>query len=206
MEKIIDYKVKDFFQITDLNVIQEYTSILEHLNPLNEIPNPKYKWYHKWFKKQPKTLQIKDIRSLTYGKVNEIKMNLLEASDRSIIDTIKMLVDVEDYHILNFTITTFYGIISKIRTELIEINYGEINELTDDYEDEFLAAVNANQRLEKFGVINVLDSLAKEDVLKWNEIEELPYMVVFTKLRLEKEKNKIQREVAELQKKKQARK
>ncbi|MDI9257281.1 hypothetical protein [Flavobacterium sedimenticola] len=206
MEKIIDYKVKDFFRITDLSVIQEYTSILEHLNPLNEIPNPKYKWYHKWFKKHPKTLQIKDIRSLSFGKVNEIKMNLLEASDKSIFDTIKMLVDVEDYHILNFTITTFYGIISKIRKEIIEIKNAENNELVDEYEDEFLAVVNAKQRLEKFGVINDLDLLSKEDVLKWKEIEELPYMVVFTKLRLEKEKNKIKREVAELQKKKQSKK
>jgi hypothetical protein len=198
METIIDYKVRDFLKITDYHIIQEYIAILELLRPLKEIVNPRYRWY----KKQPKTLLINDVRSLSYGKVTEIRNNFIEGSTQSIFDSIRMLINIEDKHILNFTITTFYGIISKIRAELIEINNGEINELNDDYQDEFLIATNANQRMAKFGILNIIDSLANGDLLKWEEIENLPYMMVFTKLRMENEKNKIQREVGELQRKK----
>jgi hypothetical protein len=40
------------------------------------------------------------------------------------------------------------------------------------------------------GVLNTIDSLAKEDILRWVEIEKLPYMTVFTKLRMDNEKQK----------------
>jgi hypothetical protein len=40
----------------------------------------------------------------------------------------------------------------------------------------------------KYGVLNTIDSLAKEDILRWVEIEKLPYMTVFTKLRMDNEK------------------
>jgi hypothetical protein len=39
----------------------------------------------------------------------------------------------------------------------------------------------------KYGVLNTIDSLAKEDILRWVEIEKLPYMTVFTKLRMDNE-------------------
>jgi hypothetical protein len=42
----------------------------------------------------------------------------------------------------------------------------------------------------KYGVLNTIDSLAKEDILRWVEIEKLPYMTVFTKLRMDNEKAK----------------
>jgi hypothetical protein len=51
-------------------------------------------------------------------------------------------------------------------------------------------AVNAKERMGKYGVLNTIDSLAKEDILRWVEIEKLPYMTVFTKLRMDNEKSK----------------
>jgi hypothetical protein len=206
METIINYKVKDFLKLTDVGVVQEYIAILDLLKPSYEVDNPNYKWYDKWLKKHPKMLLVKDIRSLLYYEVDQIRNNFEEGSAQAIFDSIKLVLDVQDKEILNFTITTFYAIISKIRTNLIEVNNGEVNELLDDYQDEFLLAINANQRMAKFGVLNIIDSLANGDVLKWKEIEKLPYMVVFTKLRMENEKNKIQREINELQRKKQLKK
>jgi hypothetical protein len=50
-------------------------------------------------------------------------------------------------------------------------------------------AVNAKERMGKYGVLNTIDSLAKEDILRWVEIEKLP-MTVFTKLRMDNEKTK----------------
>ena len=78
----------------------------------------------------------------------------------------------------------------------------EINQLSDDAFDINLESINANQRMQKFGVLNTIDALAKEDVLRWVEIEKLPYMTVFTKLMMDKEKNDIQKELNEILKKK----
>jgi PII-like signaling protein len=47
----------------------------------------------------------------------------------------------------------------------------EINELSDDF-DINVEAVNAKERMG--GVLNTIDSLAKEDILRWVEIEKLP--------------------------------
>jgi hypothetical protein len=76
----------------------------------------------------------------------------------------------------------------------------EINELSDSF-DINVEAVNAKERMGKYGVLNTIDSLAKEDILRWVEIEKLPYMTVFTKLRMDNEKAKIAQEIAELQRK-----
>lgn len=203
MEALIDYKLSEFLQIKDVGVIEDYLELLQHLMPLKEINNPNYKWYNKWVKKRPKTLQIKSVKELAFGEVTTIRNHFNEGSIHSIFEAIKMVADVKDKDILNLTITTFYGLISHIRTELIDISNMEINELTDDSFDINVAAVNAKGRMARFGVLNVIDSLSKEDILRWSEIEKLPYLTVFAKLMMDNEKNKIQNEIAELQRKKQ---
>jgi hypothetical protein len=70
--------------------------------------------------------------------------------------------------------------INYIKSELIEITNMEINELSDDSFDINVEAV-AKERMGKYGVLNTIDSLAKEDILRWVEIEKLPYMTVFIK-------------------------
>jgi hypothetical protein len=100
-----------------------------------------------------------------------------------------MVVDISAKSILNITIIEFYGIINYIKSELIEITNMEINELSDDSFDINVEAVNAKERMGKYGCVTI-DSLAKEDILRWVEIEKLPYMTVFTKLRMDNEKQK----------------
>lgn len=202
MEALINYKLSDFLKLTSEETIQDYLVVLDLLNPLNEIPNPTYKW----FNKQPKTLNIKSIKDLSFGDVSIIRNNFNNASIETIFDSIKMILNVQDKEILNFTILTFYGIINNIKNELVEITNMEINELTDDSFDENdsnLLAVNANERMSRFGVLNIIDSLAKEDILKWELIEQLPYMTVFTKLMIDKTKSTIHKDISELQRKKQ---
>ena len=202
MEALINYKLSDFLKLTSEETIQDYLVVLDLLNPLNEIPNPTYKW----FNKQPKTLNIKSIKDLSFGDVSIIRNNFNNASIETIFDSIKMILNVQDKEILNFTIQTFYGIINNIKNELVEITNMEINELTDDSFDENdsnLLAVNANERMSRFGVLNIIDSLAKEDILKWELIEQLPYMTVFTKLMIDKTKSTIHKDISELQRKKQ---
>lgn len=52
--------------------------------------------------------------------------------------------------------------------------------------------------LDIFGEANTVDSLAGGDILKWNQIEELPYYQVFTKLYLDKVRNKVEKKYSEI--------
>jgi hypothetical protein len=196
---MINYKLSEFLQIKDEKLIQDYLVFLEYLNPLKEINNPRNKWY----KRNKSKVQIKAVRELSFGDVTTIRNYFNEASIDSIIESVKMVSCLEYKHIINFTILEFYGIISYIKSELIDITNMELNELTDDSFDINLEAVNAKARMGRFGVLNTIDSLAKEDILKWEAIQNLPYMTVFTKLMMDNTKNNIQAEIAELQRKKQ---
>jgi hypothetical protein len=199
MEKITNYKIKDFFRLKDEKVVSDYLAVLDCLNPLKEMRNPNYRWY----KMNSKVLHIKAVRMLTFGEVTEIRNNFNQPSIESIIGAIRIVTQLKDKDIMSFTILQFYGIISYMKSELIDITNMEANELNDDSFDINVEAVNAKQRMGRFGVLNIIDSLAKENVLQWETIEKLPYMTVFTKLIMDNEKNKIQQEIAELQRKKQ---
>lgn len=52
--------------------------------------------------------------------------------------------------------------------------------------------------LDKFGLLNTLDNLAKGDILKYDEIRNLPYNVVFDKQYMEVVKNKIEKKLAKI--------
>jgi hypothetical protein len=199
MEAIIDYKVKDFLKLQDWELVTNYLTVLELLKPLKTIPNPNYNKYKFWDKKTFKIIEIKDKHSLLFGEVAELRMNFNLKSIESVFDSLKLVTGLSDKQINGFTITTFYGIINNIKQELIEMSNMEINTLTDENPDINLEQVNANARIKKFGVFNTIDSLAKEDVLKWDEINKLPYMTVFTKLSMDKVKNDIQKELKEIQ-------
>lgn len=202
MEALINYKLSEFLNLNNEETIQDYLVVLDLIRPLNKITNPRYKWYNK----QPKTLEIKSIKELSFGDVSVIRNNFNNPTIETIFDSIKMILNTKDKEILNFTILTFYGIINNMKNELVEITNMEINELTDesfDENDSNLAAVNANERMSRFGVLNIIDSLAKEDILKWESIEKMPYMTVFTKLMIDKTKSTIHKDINELQRKKQ---
>ena len=199
MEKITDYKVSDFFKIQDENIINSYVAILDVLKPLKTINNPKAKWYNN----EPKMLSIKAIRSLSFGEVTDIRNSFNDGTIVSVFESIKLVTGLTEKQILDFTITQLYGIISFIKEELIAISNMELNELTDESFDINVETVNAKERMSRFGVLNAIDSLAKEDILKWEQIQKLPYLTVFTKLMMDNEKNKIHQEIAELQRKKQ---
>ncbi|MCG2611513.1 hypothetical protein LZZ90_08330 [Flavobacterium sp. SM15] len=202
METIIDYKVKDFFQLTDYRLIAEYEVILHLLKPLKVIDNPNYNKYKFWDKNTSKTIQITDRNSFTFGERNELADYFNEGNFESVIEGMKLVTGLSEKQIFDFTITKFYGIINHIQKELIDISNMEIDALSDDSFDINLESVNAKGRMAKFGVLNIIDSLAKEDVTKWIEIEKLPYMTVFSKLLMDKEKANIQKELDEIQKRK----
>lgn len=200
MEKIINYKLKDFLMLSDVNEILNYLVLLENLNPLTEIKNPTSKWWNR----KPKRLKIKSVKDLSFGDVTLIRNLINEPELNSLIEIFKMVSELNEKQILNLGIIQFYGIFSFIKQELLEISNWEVNELIDDEDgivDIHQEMVQAKERMARFGVLNTINSLANDDVTKWDEIQKLPYMTVFTKLKMDMVKNKIQSEIAELKRK-----
>lgn len=197
MEKITDYKLKDFLKIKDARLINEYLFILELLRPVKSIVNPNYNKLKFWDKKTPKTLEIKHVEDLSFGEVTNLKLGFNGNNIDKVIQCVELVTGLKKKQILSFTITTFYGIINGIAQQLIEISNKEINELTDEYRDPILESIKGYERMARFGTFNTIDSLAKQDILRWQEIEKLPYWLVFTKLMMDKENEQIARELRE---------
>jgi sugar/nucleoside kinase (ribokinase family) len=115
---------------------------------------------------------------------------------------IKIAMSLSDIFCVTRHKQDFYNLL-KNDLDILIGNENEMNELTDDEIDINLEITKANERMAKFGVLNTIDALAKEDILRWSEIEKLPYLTVLNKLIMDKEKHKIQQEIVELQRKQQ---
>lgn len=68
----------------------------------------------------------------------------------------------------------------------IQEQYEKLNQLEQNYlaspPDPKLIRAGV-QDLDELGIINIIDNLAQGDILRWSQVEQMPYEVVFTKLR-----------------------
>jgi hypothetical protein len=74
METLENYKLVDFIQVKDETLLQDYLFILELLEPLKVINNPIYKWY----KRKPKTLDIKAVKDLSLVMLQQSEVILVK--------------------------------------------------------------------------------------------------------------------------------
>ena len=200
--KIKNYKLRDFFKQKD-GVINTYLIFLESLKPLSEITNPLYKWWKIGNWKHSKMIKVKSVMECTFGQVEELRQLMYEGSIDSVIEGVSIVTNTSKKMIYHFTIIDFYSIIKSITNDLITLSNMEYNELHQENDDPHIEMVRAGERMEKFGTLNTINSLAGDDITKWEQVENMPYMVVFTKLRMDKEKAAIQKDLVDLQKKKQ---
>lgn len=191
METIINYKLREFLQLENLEEVENYIAILELLNPIESVEF------------EEKYIQLKQLKELSFGNVNLVRENLLNPTIDSVMECVELVSGLDRLEIFELPIIDFYSILSGIKEEVIEISNMEQNELISDDSNWEYEQVNSNQRLAKFGILNTINSLANDDVTKWEVIENLNYMVVFTKLKMDKERAQINKEVNELLRKKQ---
>jgi hypothetical protein len=78
--------------------------------------------------------------------------------------------------------------------QLAKINEDEEQSLKNDPEPESIAA--GIDQLNKFGIFAAVDSLAQGNPLKYEQIYELPYSTVFTKLWLDTERAKFEKRLS----------
>lgn len=179
---ITNYNLSEFLQLSDVDVINEYLTILELLPPAENV---------------------KKVESLTFGEVNQLGDLMNEGTVDSIIKAVSILSETAIDEVADMTIIDFWGVRNKIEKELLELIEREKNYLYSDESDPIMLEVNAGQRLSKFGVLNTLDNLANGDITKYKAIEDLPYLLVFAKLLRDKEVSEINKDIADIQKRKQ---
>lgn len=194
MEKITDYRLKDFLTLEDEELLNDYIQVLELLPPVNEVNDP----VHEIFGKR----KISHAKSLSFSEVITLRNLLNDGSIEAIIEAVSIVTKLPIESVWNFTIVPFYSILNGIVSQLIEIGNMEQNGLYSEDDDVVMIEAQANERMSKFGILNTIDSLASGDVLRWKEIEKLPYMVVFTKLMMEKTKSEIMQDVKAIQQRK----
>ncbi|PZR18854.1 MAG: hypothetical protein DI539_16070 [Flavobacterium psychrophilum] len=186
--KITNYTMKEFLQLTDATKIEEYLLLLKHLHPANSIKDP-----------NGNSLIIKRVDNLSFGKVNQMRDLMFEATLDSVIQAFSILTGIQSDEVSNIRITDFWGVRNRIEKEILEIIERE-KILTSEETDPVMIEAKVGKRLAKFGVINTLDNLAGGDITKYKEIEDLPYLLVFAKLLREKELAEIKIDIEAIQK------
>lgn len=199
MEKITNYKLKEFLELDDPDIVNQTLSILELLAPISIIKNPIKKWYNK----QPKFINIKPAKTLSFGGVTRLRKLFNKGEIGDIIEAVGIVSELDHKVVNSLTVIEFYGILNGITAQLIQLSDMEVNELSDDDIDPIVLEVNAAERMSRFQTLNRINSLANDDVTKWEEIEKLPYLTVFTKLMMDKERAAIRRDMDNIQKRKQ---
>ena len=95
----------------------------------------------------------------------------------------------------------FYPVFNSIQQQYIDLVTREKKFLSHDPEPEELEAGLEN--LGKFGRLMTVDALSGGDILRHNQIIELPYSRIFTKLYMDSEKAKIQKELYRIKSRKE---
>jgi len=194
MEKITDYRLKDFLALGDEQLVNDYIQVLELLPAVDEVNDPVHPSFGK--------LKICPAKNLSLAEVITLRNLLNDGSIEAIIEAVSIVTKLPIESVWNFTIVPFYSIINGIVAQLIELGNMEQNELSSEDDDIVMIEAQASERMAKYGILNTIDSLAGGDILKWKEIERLPYMVVFTKLMMEKTKGEIMLDVKAIQQRK----
>jgi len=121
-----------------------------------------------------------------FAKNNFEQLLFLMLKDRGLHP---FLIDIQMIHVEK-AMSFILWIIDELKT----IRELETTYLRSDPDVKLLqAGIN---KLDKFGLLNTLDNLAKGDVLKYDSIRELRYNVVFDKQYLEVTKSEIEKKLA----------
>lgn len=134
-------------------------------------------------------VEIEDVRFLKFKTINAIKDAMARADDRTEFDVLTSVFQNfgKDYKPLpnteKETVEFIFFIMDGIR--------GIANMEAESFEPESSDVDTSG--LDKFKEINIVDSLAGGDILKWESIQELPYFDVFIKMLMIQEKNKIEK-------------
>ncbi|MDG3581760.1 hypothetical protein [Galbibacter pacificus] len=180
------YTFKEFLSLSDESIIDSYLFVLEALKPLKTL------------NKKP----LKELINLSFGEVINAKLILTQPTKEGLVELIKMVSNLKKKQIYDLSIYDFYGVLNNLKEQVITINEMEENNLVSKHTSIEWEMVDGSKRLSKYGVLNTIDKLAKGDILKYEQIEKLPYQLVLSKLMMDMEKSDIEADINNIKMKK----
>ena len=153
------------------------------------VENDLYQFVKK-YGKRTNTLFGVELEPLIYFSYGFVKIDLPSLLNENNIDEIiKIICDIKDISVKKITDKEKISLTLWLIDELEAIGSLEQNYLSSNPEPELIAS--GIDELNVFGELNIIDSLAGGDILKWEQVKQLPYHSIFDKLRKDNIERKI---------------
>jgi len=168
-------RLKNYFRMSETNPdkFDNYRRAVRYLTMSNKIS----------------TFEIRSLMDLSFIKIRTIQQ--IVSNDFDIIKLISEVAGLTEKKILNIRIFQFFAFYNFVINELERIANAENND--HDYSPDSKELTAGIDSLYRFGVFAEIDGLADGDITKHNEIGNMPYHVIFTKISLNLEKNKFEK-------------
>ena len=153
------------------------------------VENELYQFVKK-YGKRTNTLFGVELEPLIYFSYGFVKIDLPSLLNENNIDEIiNIICDIKDISVKKITDKEKISLTLWLIDELEAIGSLEQNYLSSQPEPELIAS--GIDELNVFGELNIIDSLAGGDILKWEQVKQLPYHSIFDKLRKDNIERKI---------------
>ena len=144
----------------------------------------------KKYGKRTNTLFGVELEPLIYFSYGFVKIDLPSLLNENNIDEIiNIICDIKDISVKKITDKEKISLTLWLIDELEAIGSLEQTYLSSNPEPELIAS--GIDELNIFGELNIIDSLAGGDILKWEQVKQLPYHSIFDKLRKDNIERKI---------------
>lgn len=160
--------------LSNAEEIQQIITLMNHLKPID-------------------TKQ--EIFYLKLREVQDIKEHLTEGTIDNLINAIMITEELSYGKVLRMRLLDFFPRVNSIVKQVETINSAEQTSLSSDHSNFKWEAVGGADKLSKFGIYNTLDNLSKGNILKWNEVLDLSYADIFTKLYMDTVKGDLEQEM-----------
>lgn len=131
-----------------------------------------------------------------YSVIVKLKKLLQQQTAQTLTQVVELVFKISREQQIFIRLTDYFPALNYIVNGTEQIARMEMNRLSSPPRDELLAS--GIERMNAYGDLVTIDTLAGGDILKWSQVEAMPWRYIFTKLCMEKDRAEIQDNVDEL--------
>lgn len=205
---IKDIRMNELDQIVDAEEASYHAFVWSHIREKQsidiEVSEDRFikSFIRSRIRKQKKTKRFEapKIMTMSFGDVIEIKKLLQDMTLKDQLEVVSKVYGIQVETLATIHVTTFFSMFNYVVKEVKQIMKNEEMYLKGDIEADMMQA--GVDKLNQFGILATVDTLAGNDVLKWEEVLEQRYSRVFTKMFMNKVRNDIEKKYIEIKKRK----
>lgn len=182
--ELLDYTVSEMFQVAEEELTIGLSFVLTHLRP-REIVEIRGKVY-----------QGRDPYRMTFADVINFQRQIRSLDADTMVSIIETLFEIPREILLEIRSTEFFPMWNYFISRMKYIDELRQKAIPEDPDPDWKRA--GGDRLQKYGALGMIDKLAGGNILIWDEIQNLPYHLVFMKICLEHDRGEILEKFAEI--------